>query len=425
MPSLSNFGFATKEVKGEKNLLLVITTLVSSTNPFPAFAHSNEYYEDLIFTNPRQNINDYFRLNSKNKLSLKHAGTIEVALDEVSSALEIISRLGKVKELAIDTGFDFSRFESNDDGTISSDELYILVIDNKTSNIGATRSTDPLAPPISSDLTLSANIAAVGHQAGFATIAHEISHLFGTTDLYFDGGGSFRNTLMGATIFGGSLDNMDSFHLDPWHKMIFGWVRPNVFNLNNGNGIVTLHAPQFPEKYNTYILTNKSWAGSEFFMIEYRSNQLNDDTIYDEGSQGWGLLIWQITEDPAAPRKVFTLGASQLQKGGSNPWGYLYGSQTPPINWFNGKSANLALRVLDFTTSDSSIQVEIISKQKFFITPIFLVLAWAWIIVIGGLMITPGGISCPACGAIWTGVLGVVSIAVGVTGMVREYRGRE
>ena len=212
----------------------------------------------------------------------------------------------------------------------------------------------------------------MGHYVGFATIAHELSHLFGTIDLYFDGNGNFKNTLMGATILGTSKNNMTSFHLDPWHKMIFGWVKPDVFNLDNGNGIVTLHAPQSSEKYNTYILTKKSWTGFEFFMIEYRSNLLNDDNIYDKGTQGWGLIIWHITDDLAAPRRVFTLGASQLQKGGLNPWGYLYASQTPPINWFNGQSANLALRVLDFTTTDTSIQVEIISKQKFFIAPIFL-----------------------------------------------------
>jgi len=424
MPSLSNFGYASKEVKGEKNLLLILATLVSSTDPFPAFAHSKEYFEDLIFSNPEQNINDYFKLNSRNNLSLTHAGTLEVMLDEASSTLDTIPRLGKVKELAIDTGFDFSRFESNSDGTISTNELYILVVDNKSFNKGATRPTIPEFPPVNSELTLSAKISLVGHQAGFATIAHEISHLFGTIDLYFGGNGNFRNTLMGATIIGAtSIDNMTSFHLDPWHKMLFGWVKPDVFNLNNGNRIVTLHAPQFPEKYNTYIITKKSWTGYEFFMIEYRSNQLSDDNIYDEGTQGWGLIVWQITNDSAAPRKAFTLGASQLRKGGPNPWGYLYASQTPPINWFSGRSANLALRVLNFTTSDTSIQVEIISRKIFFIAPIYL--AWAWIIVIGGLMITPGGIGCPACGPIWTNVIGVVSITVGVAGIVSNYRRRK
>jgi Peptidase family M23 len=45
-------------------------------------------------------------------------------------------------------------------------------------------------------------------------------------------------------------------------------------------------------------------------------------------------------------------------------------------------------------------------------------LAWAWIIIIGGLMITPGGIDCIVCGPALTRVIGVVSIALGVLGFV-------
>jgi hypothetical protein len=45
-------------------------------------------------------------------------------------------------------------------------------------------------------------------------------------------------------------------------------------------------------------------------------------------------------------------------------------------------------------------------------------LAWAWIIIVGGLMITPGGIECIACGSVLTKILGVISVAIGVTGFV-------
>jgi hypothetical protein len=43
-------------------------------------------------------------------------------------------------------------------------------------------------------------------------------------------------------------------------------------------------------------------------------------------------------------------------------------------------------------------------------------LAWAWIIFLGGLMITPGGVSCPKCGWALTDVLAIVSIGIGVLG---------
>lgn len=46
-------------------------------------------------------------------------------------------------------------------------------------------------------------------------------------------------------------------------------------------------------------------------------------------------------------------------------------------------------------------------------------LAWAWIIFLGGLMITPGGVSCPKCGDMLTDIFGMVSIVLGVLGIAR------
>jgi hypothetical protein len=51
------------------------------------------------------------------------------------------------------------------------------------------------------------------------------------------------------------------------------------------------------------------------------------------------------------------------------------------------------------------------------------VLAWAWIIIIGGLMITPGGVSCIVCGRTLTLGLAVVSIVLGAIGLYGELKG--
>lgn len=52
------------------------------------------------------------------------------------------------------------------------------------------------------------------------------------------------------------------------------------------------------------------------------------------------------------------------------------------------------------------------------------VLAWAWIIYLGGLMITPGGIECIQCGPWQRDMLPIVSIALGVAGLASEFLGR-
>jgi hypothetical protein len=47
---------------------------------------------------------------------------------------------------------------------------------------------------------------------------------------------------------------------------------------------------------------------------------------------------------------------------------------------------------------------------------------WIWIIIIGGLMVTPGAIECIVCGSALTRVIGVISITLGIAGLVFNRR---
>ena len=51
-------------------------------------------------------------------------------------------------------------------------------------------------------------------------------------------------------------------------------------------------------------------------------------------------------------------------------------------------------------------------------------LALALLIIIGGLMITPGGIYCIVCGPVISRVIGVISILIGVSGFAVGLRQR-
>ena len=45
-------------------------------------------------------------------------------------------------------------------------------------------------------------------------------------------------------------------------------------------------------------------------------------------------------------------------------------------------------------------------------------ITWAWLIIIGGLMITPDGIVCIACGVFFSKLIGVVSVVIGAAGFI-------
>jgi len=49
-------------------------------------------------------------------------------------------------------------------------------------------------------------------------------------------------------------------------------------------------------------------------------------------------------------------------------------------------------------------------------------LTWIWVIVLGGLMITPGGVSCIKCGPVLTQMIGVISILIGIAAFVANQR---
>lgn len=89
----------------------------------------------------------------------------------------------------------------------------------------------------------------------------------------------------------------------------------------------------------------------------------------------------------------------------SNPWPP--NTDTP----WNAVSAEALPSLL------SAIWMGKLSFGKKIFQKLFYVLAWAWIIVIGGLMITPGGISCIKCGQLLNNVLAIVSIGIGVAGL--------
>lgn len=49
-------------------------------------------------------------------------------------------------------------------------------------------------------------------------------------------------------------------------------------------------------------------------------------------------------------------------------------------------------------------------------------LTWAWVIILGGLMLTPGGVTCIKCGPVLTQIIGVISILIGVVAFAASQR---
>jgi hypothetical protein len=91
---------------------------------------------------------------------------------------------------------------------------------------------------------------------------------------------------------------MQTFHLDPWHKMLLGWVEPRIFSIDTP-GSTTINAAQYANGQSPVILYSPAKGYLEFYMLEFRTNTRTAGGKYD-ANVGWdgalraGLMLWHI-----------------------------------------------------------------------------------------------------------------------------------
>jgi M6 family metalloprotease-like protein len=117
--------------------------------------------------------------------------------------------------------------------------------------------------------------------------AHEMGHAaFGLPDLYdygYDSEGVGRWSLMAGGSWNGTLGSSPA-HPDAWCKIQMGVVTPTTLT-NNQNGV------SFPAVETSPTVYRLGDPGTQYFLVENRQQ-----TGYDTGLPGNGLLIWHIDE---------------------------------------------------------------------------------------------------------------------------------
>lgn len=205
--------------------------------------------------------------------------------DEVKIGNAVLTQAMKTVEA--NTDFRFADFDDNRDGVLTPNELTLIIVGNGpagAANAGAVtrfRESKRSRPAYGHRVRYRGNLVFQGFKAGFDTTAHELAHTLGTVDLYageeglFLEGTTWRTTLMGTTGTGNA-----TFHLDPVHKMLLGWVEPRIVTpaeLTQYSSSLPRTMTLEPASSGTYfgaqpILVAEDESGSGLFsMIEYRS----------------------------------------------------------------------------------------------------------------------------------------------------------
>ncbi len=223
---------------------------------------------------------------------------------------------------ATDPYIDYTKFDTNKDGTIVPTELGVVILNpgqdasNGTTNLGGqhpyqVHGTSQSLNAAMEDYAIRfsgssgskvTNIGEYGKNSApmaMGTAAHELAHNLGAEDLY----DTNRNGHGGGTIGGWpraynfSLQSNGN-HLgggtrpayeDPYHRIYLEWADYEVVE----DGIYTLHSTM-SQKYK--ILRVNTPDPGEYYLIEIRLKEGFESSLTSGSSKG-GIMVWHIDED--------------------------------------------------------------------------------------------------------------------------------
>jgi len=261
-------------------------------------AYDEWHYAGLVFGGELPNVVDYFSAISRDRFTFESAGVIRVR-DRTDS--NFVDRAGggegttatrlRALMLAHDAGFEFEDHDADGDGTVATEELGVLVIDNYSEGLGQTGTPPCVVHPDGTEVCTA--VALTGHRSRFVNYAHELSHLVSTIDLYGASCHSLRATLMSCTASNSGSDGLETYHLDPWHRSWLGWDVSEVVIDPSTDGSATLapmtRAGLGPGTEKVVLPRPRS---DEYLIFEYRP----DDEDYDGDVRPGGIMAWYVQE---------------------------------------------------------------------------------------------------------------------------------
>jgi len=318
-----------------KSSIPMLVVLVNYNNI--SISSSDSDWSSKMFGNNEHELNHYFTEVSNSKFSFKKVvensgvandGVISVKLNKNHPDIDIDNSFYstivhsdlKTAMQSIDSQIDFSNYDSDANGYISSDELIIVFVmagyEDSYEGIhirygtwGHESCMVTSDSPVLDGVTLmrcssDGNYAIFGerhnvnnpHDATIGIIAHELGHAaFNFPDLYnisSSTGGIGNFGLMGGGTW--ATQNYSEFagntpvHLSAWSKVYAGWVTPT-----EGYGSEFLNETS-SENYN---VVKVSINDDEYYLLENRNNSGYDKGLFSlNGIFNGGIAIWHINK---------------------------------------------------------------------------------------------------------------------------------
>lgn len=281
---------------------------------------------------------------------------------------------------AVRNGFPLANYDFDNDGTVSQDELLLLVVANRTDR--GRGQTTPFSINLagkSCEMRVS-SVPEYTVTGRFDTVVHELHHNFANMyDLYY------YTTNQNKPYTLNSLRTLASdsgwVHLDPWHKMTFGWNEPRIVSMREG-GRFFIPAAQNANPIAPLLLYDPGVGTSEYFLLEYRTVSRTAGPGFDYQLGTNGLFLWHIQQDsnhnlikttsPFGFTGANTTPFANWIEGPPNnatpdaPWGP--DDVTPYLRFNDGSQAMARIRTLPFQPSDNGVYVEVLVDRPDVVT---------------------------------------------------------
>jgi M6 family metalloprotease-like protein len=292
--------FGLKPVVGRRNVLAILWDPKRPTDP----ALPTTTVDNVIFGQQGASARAYFLENSGGLFTIDRAGVLGwYSADKPASHYWRSSKTpcehgfkeGHLEKWAeavrkADGDFDYAKYDVNQDGYLSPDELTVLIVIPQNRAFGTQRDAVGREVPLESLVVDGVRIdkiveAYIGSPASIGLVAHELSHiLLNAGDMYF----SFFQPYAA-----GPYSLMDSSpanppHLDPVHKLKLGWIKPRVILQDGQYDIENIETG-----HEAYILYRPERGTREYFVVENRWG----GTSYDQNLPSFGLAVWHVMED--------------------------------------------------------------------------------------------------------------------------------
>ena len=404
--SLEDFGYGRLTVngtaaRGARPLLVILTQFTSGAKvgAVQPLAHDAAYYNQFVFNplNLPRSVNGYYEENSHGRFYWTKAGAgVYGPYTFASSQFDFesehpgkaLGRLNLALQAVAGSGFKFAPYDTNHDGKVTRDELTIVVVDNVTGVKGdANRAPFPASftPPGENVTVEAVPMITVGDTISFMSFVHELMHQLGAVELYgTDANRNYGYSTMSSTIMP-NKDDLQTWHQDPWDKLILGWIEPDIYSLDT-EGSATISAAQGANGNHGVILYSPAHGAKEYFLLEFRSSNLKPNPGYDANvnfagvngnpaSAGSGLVIWHVKTsglggeqlDPDLPvvaannasgvqlKTVFMNGSPNFDWGDGGVWPI--GRVQFPLKWIDGTGSDFMAKVESISPDGKSMNV--------------------------------------------------------------------